>query len=83
MKNVRIFINLTPLNPTLIYSKTGVYRGIHDFSYFCLFLLKHIDCWYSLEPPRTIYVLSINMKNVRVVIGKLSVFGGEIFNKFE
>ena len=28
------FIILTPLNPTL-YSKTGVYRGIHYFSYFC------------------------------------------------
>ena len=28
------YIILTPLNPTL-YSKTGVYRGIHYFSYFC------------------------------------------------
>ena len=26
------FIILTPLNP-LLYSKTGVYRGIHYFSY--------------------------------------------------
>ena len=33
----------TPLS----YSKTGVYRGIHVF----LFLLKIIDCGYSLEPP--------------------------------
>ena len=28
------YIILTPLNPTL-YSKTGVYRDIHYFSYFC------------------------------------------------
>ena len=27
------YIILTPLNPTL-YSKTGVYRGMHYFSYF-------------------------------------------------
>ena len=40
-------IILTPLNP-LLYSKTGVYRGIHFF----LFLFKNIDCGYSLEPPR-------------------------------
>ena len=31
-----------------IYSKTGVYRGIHYFSYFS----KNIDYGYSLEPPR-------------------------------
>ena len=41
------YIILTPLNPFL-YSKTGVYRGIHYFSYFC----SKIDCGYSLEPPR-------------------------------
>ena len=28
------YIILTPLNPTF-NSKTGVYRGIHYFSYFC------------------------------------------------
>ena len=39
------YIILTPLNP----SKTGVYRGIHNFF---LFLLKNIDGGYSLEPPR-------------------------------
>ena len=33
----------------LLYSKTGVYRGMY---YFFLFLLKNIDCGYSLEPPR-------------------------------
>ena len=39
--------NVTILNPTFV-SKTGVYKGIH---YFFLFLLKNINCGYSLEPP--------------------------------
>ena len=29
------YIILTPLKPPLLYSKTGVYSGIHYFSYFC------------------------------------------------
>ena len=29
------YIMLTPLNQTKFYSKTGVYRGIYYFSYFC------------------------------------------------
>ena len=29
-------------------TQTGVYRGIHYFSYFC----SKTDCGYSLEPPR-------------------------------
>ena len=29
------YIILTSLNPTYIYSKTGVYKDIHYFSYFC------------------------------------------------
>ena len=37
-----IHIYLIPLNPTFIY------MGIYCFS----FLLKNIDCWISLEPPR-------------------------------
>ena len=41
------YIILTPLNP-LLYSKTGVYRGIHYFFYSA----KNIVCGYSLEPPR-------------------------------
>ena len=40
--------NFDPLKPQL-YSKTGVCRDIY---YFFLFLLKNIDCGYSLEPPR-------------------------------
>ena len=38
---------ITPYTP-LLYSKTGVYSGIHFFLCF----LKNIDCGYSLEPPR-------------------------------
>ena len=39
------YIILTPLD-LLLYSKTGVFRGIHYFSYF----VKIIDLGYSLEP---------------------------------
>ena len=38
---------IPPYTP-LLYSKTGVYRGLY---YFLLFLLNNIDCGYSLEPP--------------------------------
>ena len=38
---------IPPYTP-LLYSKTGVRRGIPIF----LFLLQNIDCGYSLEPPR-------------------------------
>ena len=40
------YIILTPLNPTL-YTKTGVYRGIHYFSYFCS---KH-RMWVFIRTP--------------------------------
>ena len=33
------YIILTPLNPTFIYSKTGVYMGVHYFFYY--FCSKH------------------------------------------
>ena len=40
--------NFDPLKPRFyrVYSKTGVYRGTHYFSYFCS---KNIDCGYTLE----------------------------------
>ena len=41
--------NFDPLKPHFYIVKLRVYRGIH---YFFLFLLKNIDCGYSLEPPR-------------------------------
>ena len=39
----------TPLNPTFIYSKTGVCR---DIPIFLMSAQKNIGCGYSLEPPR-------------------------------
>ena len=43
-KQVRV--TNTPYTP-LLFSKTGVYKGIH---YFLIFALN-IDCGYTLEPP--------------------------------
>ena len=40
--------NFGPLT-LLLYSKTGVYRGIR---YFFFISAQNIDCGYSLEPPR-------------------------------
>ena len=40
--------NVDPLKP-LLYSKPGVLQG---YTVFFLFLLKNIDCGYSLEPLR-------------------------------
>ena len=47
-KHIRITCpcDLYLLHPTL-YSKIGVYRGLHNFLIFAL----NIDCGYSLEPP--------------------------------
>ena len=42
------YIILTPLNPTFIW----YYWGLKGYTLFFLFLLKTIDCGYSLEPPR-------------------------------
>ena len=42
------YINLTPLNPTFIQQNWG----LQEYILFFLFLLKNIDCGYSLEPPR-------------------------------
>ena len=49
-----------PPHTPLLYSKNGVYRGIH----ILLFLVKNIDCGYSLKPPDkpTINLLSKNLK---------------------
>ena len=43
------YIILTPLNPTFI-----------QWNYFFLFLLKNIDCGYSLEPPSEAVLTSTN-----------------------
>ena len=64
------YIVLTPLNPTFIQLNWG----LQGYTLIFLFLLKDIDCGYTLEPPRLvrIYVLSRNMKNIRVFIWKFS-----------
>ena len=58
-----------------------------------LFLLKNIDCGYSLEPPRRggsndyqqsrFWAEIWKIKISEILSEKLSVFGGEIFNIFE
>ena len=70
-----------------------VKQGLQGYTLFFFFLLKNIDCGYSLDPEYlqsmfcwvpAIYVLSRNMKNIRVFfIWNFSVFGGEIFYIFE
>ena len=42
------YVILTPLNPTF----TSKNRGLQGYTLFSLFLLKNMDCGYSLEPPR-------------------------------
>ena len=83
----RAYIILTPSTP-LLYSKTGVYRGIHVF----LILLKNnIECGYSLEPPRrggsNEYPQSMFWAGIwkisKFFIWKVSFFGFKIFNIFE
>ena len=41
-------INFDPLKPHFYIEN----RGLQGYILFFLFLLKNIDCWYSLEPPR-------------------------------
>ena len=61
--------NFDPLKPHFYTVKLG-FTGVYIIF---LFLLKNIDCGYSLEPPRrggsnevsTIYVLRRNMKNFK------------------
>ena len=45
------YIMLTPLNPPFI-QYWGLNWGLKGYTLFFLFLLKNIDCGYSLEPPR-------------------------------
>ena len=78
-KQVRV--TNTPYTP-LLYSITGVYRGVH-FLFIFFFLLQNIDFGYSLEPPHslrrfshvpTIYVLSKNKKNIKNFHLKIIIF---------
>ena len=43
--------NFNPLKPNFYRVKLG-FTGVYMCTLFSLFLLKNIDCWYSLEPPR-------------------------------
>ena len=79
--------NFDPLKPHFYIVKLG-FTGVYIFF---LFLLKNIDCGYSLEPPRwggsneyqqSMFWAEI-WKNIKIFIWKFSVFGGEIFNIFE
>ena len=62
--------NAHTLTPHFYIVQLGFYRGIHFF----LFLLKNIDCGYSLERVLTIYVLSKNMKNITIFHLKIIIF---------
>ena len=79
--------SVDPLKPHFLYSKTGVYRGILYFSYFCskhrLCVLVTTASLRRLKRVPTIYVLSKNMKNVRNFSWNVSFFGGKIFSIFE
>ena len=62
--------------------------GLQGYTLFFLFLLKNVDCGYSLKPPlpggSNKYPQCIrNMKNIRIFIWKGSFFGCEIFDIFE
>ena len=64
------YIILTPLKPHFYTVKMGL-TGVYIITLFFLFLLKNIDCWYSLEPPR------------RAEIWKYQRFYLKIFNILE
>ena len=57
------YIILTPLKPQFYIVKLG-FTGV-----YIIFLIsaQNIDCGYSLEPPR-IYILSRNLKNIRICL---------------
>ena len=63
--------NFDPLKPHFYIVKLG-FTGVYII---LLFLLKTVP---------TIYVLSRNMKNIRILLSeKLPIFGGKIFSVFE
>ena len=76
---------IPPCTP-LLYSKTGVYRGIH---YFLIFSLKH-RLWIFVSRVPTIYILSKNKKNITCLIwkspflqpGKIPVFCMDVLSQW-
>ena len=80
--------NFDPLKPHFYIVKLG-FTGV---CIIFIILLKNIDCWYSLEPPRrggsNEYPQSMfgekNMKNIRIFLSEnFPFFGCKIFNIFE
>ena len=68
--------NVDPLKPHFYIVKLGfteVYIIFHISA-------QNIDCGYSLKLP---HLLSRNMKNIRIFIGKFSFFGDKIFSILE
>ena len=75
--------NFDPLKPHFHIVKLG-------YTLFLLFLLKNIDCGYSLEPPRrggsneypqSLFLEEIR-KTIRIFYLKVSFFGNKIFSMF-
>ena len=81
--------NFGPLKPHFYIVKLG-FTGL-GYKLFFLFLLKNIDCGYSLEPPHrggsNEYPQSMFWAEIRKISGfftwKISVFGGELYYIFE
>ena len=80
--------NFDPLKPHFYIAKLGCLQG---YTLFFLFLLKNIDCGYSLEPPRqggsneypqSMFCAEI-WKISEFFIWKFSFFGDKIFSIFE
>ena len=67
---------IPPWTP-LLYSKTGVYRGI---PIFLIFAQKH-RLWVVVRTA-TIYVLSRNKKNVKIFLLKIFVFTTKKFSEY-
>ena len=72
--------NFDPLKPHFYIVKLG-FTGVCII--FFLFLLKTIDCWYSLEPPLTSNHNLIFKQKYDKKITHCRLICGEIFNIFE
>ena len=70
--------NIYPLEPHFYIAKLG-YAGVY---LFFLFLLQNIDCGYSLEPPRRMYVLSKNKKKYQFFPVKIFVLTTKFFSVY-
>ena len=62
-----------PPHTPLLYSKTGLYRGIPIF----LIFFQNIDSTASVLSVPTIYVLSKNVENIKNFQMKFSIFNAE------